>query len=243
MPTQLFIRRPALRTPVTPLRSGAKGLGLPTRISDSAPPYPEPRPCSSESAPPCLRPGDPYLRLCAPVSLTWRPVSLTLRPRVSGLETRISNLAAPYLRVGVPVSLVWRPVSLTLRRLSHALESRISDLPAHGLERCGGELGRAAARRFSRSAMNAGTYRHLSGRRPADERPPSRKANHRHVSVGSREAAEVIGIGHQDEATSKLDRRGDQMSICQMLRTGTSSRQDSTHDFGQRTIRVAHLDR
>jgi hypothetical protein len=74
-----------------------------------------------------------------------------------------------------------------------------------------------------------------------DSVPPSRKANHRHVSVGSREAAEVIGIGRQDEATAKLDRCGDHMSICQMLRAGTCRRQDSAHDFGQRTVRVAHL--
>src|SRR5436305_3060897 len=32
------------------------------------------------------------------------------------------------------------------------------------------------------------------------------------------------------------------MSICQMVRTGTSSRQDAPHDLGQRTVRVAHLE-
>ena len=91
-------------------------------------------------------------------------MSLRLRPRVSGLETRISNLAPPYLRVGVPVSLVWRSVSLTLRRLAHAWRAVswiwIYLLPAHGLERWGGELGRAAARRFSRSEeRGCGVYR------------------------------------------------------------------------------------
>ena len=75
------------------------------------------RPCSSESAPPCLWPGDPYLEPCA-------PVSPSRSPRISGLKTRISDFETPRSR----------------------LESRISDLdlPAHGWERCGGELGRLA---------------------------------------------------------------------------------------------------
>jgi hypothetical protein len=112
-------------TPVTHLRSGAKGLGLPTPyLRLCAPVSLTLSPCSSESEPPCLRPGDPYLRLCAPVSLTlspcsseaappclWpgdpylepcAPVSPRLSPRISGLETRISDFETPLSRFGEP---------------------------------------------------------------------------------------------------------------------------------------------
>ncbi|HYN22175.1 MAG TPA: hypothetical protein VE078_14540, partial [Thermoanaerobaculia bacterium] len=70
----------------------------------------------------------------------------------------------------------------------------------------------------------------------------SGEANHRHVAVRSGKPTEIFWIGCQGDTPTEVNRRGNHMSIGQVLGSKIGSRQHAPDDPGQGAVGVAHSD-